>query len=377
MGFLEWLRGDLPPPLETRHTDTDPSAYPIDWQLDAVVWHQVHGQVDPERVPAVYAAVDLIAASIAQLETTTTTPLSRRPDPFDTRFNFLFETAHSLAWHGDAFWLQTLFRDPGTETRSIESLQVLPPADVEVTWDDTPGRTRRAYQWKGAEIDRDRITHLRFHPRPGDLLGLSPIEAARQTWEGAAWAEEYGSTLFGASGVPSGVIKVPTALDSPEADELKRQWDTARRGGRNTAVLSGGMEYEPVELSPSDIGWLETRASNAQEVARIFHIPGDLLEIAIQGGSSSVTYKNLAEVGADFVQYCLAPYLAIIEEAWAALLGQPVLTFDTAPLYRESLETRARTLGLLVAAGADPTAAAAETGFNLPMSDPVPLEVAQ
>jgi phage portal protein BeeE len=135
------------------------------------------------------------------------------------------------------------------------------------------------------------------------------------------------------------------------------------------------MAYQPVELSPSDIGWLETRASNAQEVARIFHIPGDLLEIAIQGGASSVTYKNLAEVGADFVQYCLSPYLSIIEEAWAALPGQPALDFDTAPLYRESLETRARTLGLLVSAGADPDAAATQAGFvDMPMTG-VPQEV--
>lgn len=369
MDLLGWLRADKAPDLEVRHTDTDPSAYPIDWQLDAVVWHQVHGQVSPERVPAVYAAVDLIAASIAQLETTTTTPLSRRPDFLDTRFAFLFETVWSLCWYGDAYWLETNL------DRSVETLQVLDPRDVDVEWDDTIGRRRRRYQWKSEPVDRSRITHMRFHPRPGELEGLSPIEAARLTWEGAAYSEEYGSSLFGAAGVPSGVIKVPTALDKEESDKLKSQWDTARRGGRNTAVLSGGMEYQPVELSPSDIGWLETRASNAQEVARIFHIPGDLLEIAIQGGASSVTYKNLAEVGADFVQYCLAPYLTIIEEAWADLPGQPPLTFDTSPLYRESLETRARTLGILTAAGVDPAAAATECGFDLPVSAPTPQPV--
>jgi HK97 family phage portal protein len=366
MGLLGWLRGDVQPELEVRHTDTDPSAYPIEWQLDAVVWHQYHGQVSPERVPAVYAAIDLISASVAQLQTTETTPLSRQPDPFDTRYNFLFETVQSLCWHGDAFWLLT------PTDRGIDSMQVLDPVDVDVEWDDQFRRRLRSYRWKTDEIPRSRIAHLRFHPRAGQLEGLSPIEAARMTWEGAAYSEEYGSSLFGASGVPSGVLRAPTPLSKEEAEELRSQWNTARSGGRNTAVLSGGMEYQPVELSPSDIGWLETRASNAQEVARIFHIPGDLLEIAIQGGASSVTYKNLAEVGADFVQYCLSPYLSIIEETWASLPGQPALTFDTSPLYRESLETRARTLGLLVAAGADPDSAADETGFPaLPMTNPV------
>ena len=163
---------------------------------------------------------------------------------------------------------------------------------------------------------RSRITHLRFHPRSGELEGLSPIEAAWSTWVGGAASEEWGSSLFTASGVPSGVLKAPTPLTAEEATELKRQWNVARAGTRSTAVLSGGMEYEPVELSPSDIGWLDTRSSNAQEVARIFQIPPDLLGIAIQGGTGSITYKNLAEVGADFVQFCLSPYLTILEQAW-------------------------------------------------------------
>ena len=74
---------------------------------------------------------------------------------------------------------------------------------------------------------------------------------------------------------------------------------------------------------PADIGWLDTRSSNAQEVARIFQIPPDLLGIAIQGGTGSITYKNLAEVGADFVQFCLSPYITILESAWVRLAGQP------------------------------------------------------
>ena len=88
---------------------------------------------------------------------------------------------------------------------------------------------------------------------------------------------------------------------------------------------------------PTLDGWTHAR-SNAQEVARIFQIPPDLLGIAIQGGTGSITYKNLAEVGADFVQFCLSPYITILESAWVRLAGQPGITFDTTPLYKESLK---------------------------------------
>ena len=144
MGLLEWLRGDAP--LEVRHTDTDPSAYPIEWQLDAVMWHQHHGQISPLAVPAVYAAIDLISASIAQLETDPAPPLSLNPDPFSTRYDFFFETVWSLCWHGDAYWLKTR-----TE-RGIDSMQVLDPGDVDVEWDDTLGRRRRKYRWKTKDV---------------------------------------------------------------------------------------------------------------------------------------------------------------------------------------------------------------------------------
>jgi HK97 family phage portal protein len=357
--FLELLTGA--PPAEVRHTDTDPSAYPLEWQLDAVVWHQTHGPISSEAVPAVYAAIDLIASSVARLDTLTSTPLSRSPDQFDTRFNFFFETAWSLAWAGDAYWLKTPNNSP--DARGIDSLQVIPPSDVDVNWDDTLGRRLRNYRWLTREIPAERIEHLRFHPRPGELHGLSPIEAARETWEGAAHSERWGSGLFAGSGVPSGVLNVPTPLSKEESDKLRSQWDKARAGQRNTAVLSGGAKYEAVELSPADIEWLETRASTAQEVARIFHIPSDMLEVSVQGGASSVTYRNLAAIGADFVEWCLNPYLQIIEEAWARLPGQPALEFDTRPLYREDLETRARTLESLVRAGMPLNDALAETSF--------------
>ena len=223
---------------------------------------------------------------------------------------------------------------------------------------DRTGGRRNLYPPNGSAI-------LRFHPRPGELEGLSPIEAAWLTWVGGAASEEWGSSLFSASGVPSGVLKAPTPLTAEEAAELKSQWNAARNGARSTAVLSGGMEYEPVELSPSDIGWLDTRSSNAQEVARIFHIPSDMLEVAIQGGASSITYRNLAEIGADFVQWCLHPYITILEEAWVRLAGQPAdhLRHDTA--LRRVVGDPGSHLQMLVATGVDPVAAASRMRLRL------------
>ena len=50
--------------IEKRHTDTEPSAYPIEYQLDSVIWHTHHGPISAEAVPAVYAALDLIGSRL-------------------------------------------------------------------------------------------------------------------------------------------------------------------------------------------------------------------------------------------------------------------------------------------------------------------------
>ena len=128
-------------------------------------------------------------------------------------------------------------------------MQVLDPADVDVEWDDTLGRRRRKYRWKTKDVPAPRITHLRFHPRSGELEGLSPIEAARLTWEGAAYFRGVGVIL---------VQRFRCSLRSVEGSHSSHRRRSHRvetpveccpcRAHGTTAVLSGGMEYEPVEL---------------------------------------------------------------------------------------------------------------------------------
>ena len=119
-------------------------------------------------------------------------------------------------------------------------MQVLDPGDVDVEWDDTLGRRRRKYRWKTKDVPSERITHLRFHPRPGELEGLSPIEAARLTWEGAAYSEEWGSSLFSASGCSLRSVEGSHSSHRREADELSRQWDLARQGPGTRRSCRGG-----------------------------------------------------------------------------------------------------------------------------------------
>ena len=295
-------------------------------------------------VPAVYAAIDLISASIAQLATAPAPPLSLNPDPFSTRYDFFFETVWSLL----LAWRRLLAANRhGTWHRLACRSSTLKMW----TWN---GTTRwagggRKYRWKTKDVPAPRITHLRFHPRPGELEGFSPIEAARLTWEGAAYSETVGVVLVQRFRCSLGVLKAPTPLTSDEATDLRDQWNAARNGSTEYggACRGGWNTNRSNSALPISAGWTHARR-NAQEVARIFQIPPDLLGIAIQGGSGSITYKNLAEVGADFAQYCLEPVHHDHRRSLEAPPRAAAYHLRHHPLYKESLETRARTLQLLV-----------------------------
>ena len=152
MGLFSRLRSSAyDDELELRHTDTDPSAYPIDYQLDAVQWHVEHGLADAESVPAVYAAVDLLASSGARLPTVTSSRLSERPDVFSTRYEFLFESIWSLAMRGNAYWLAPMMSD--LLEGSPEVLHLFDPERH--PFPDRPPRAVRLVEYRYDFTDRE------------------------------------------------------------------------------------------------------------------------------------------------------------------------------------------------------------------------------
>ncbi len=363
MGIMQRLMGTAPPGLEARHTG-------LEDHIEAVIWEQANGYVgDPETVPAVYSAIDLIASSVARLEWTDPdpSPLARRPDPFMSRGDFLYETAYSLAGHGNAYW-----QTSRTE-RGVSSMEVLDPSLMEVRL--PRGSRRRSYRYDGADLPRGAVHHLRFGARPRAPYGVGPLQAARITFEGTAAGAEWASTLFSDGGVPSGTLTVPYELTKSEAETLSEQWTEAHGNTRKAAILSGGASYEAIGLSPADLAYLDYIDAGARDVARIFHVPGSMLEVGTDG--ASLTYTNLAEEGADFVRWALAPYLRIVADAWADLPGETRQVLNPEPLYMPSAEARARTLQTLTGAGADFNSAADFAGVDVrpapkPAATPTP-----
>ena len=105
-------------------------------------------------------------------------------------------------------------------------------------------------------------------------------------------------------------------------------------------VTSGPIDATNMDVNPQGAQMLEAREYQNGDAARLFGIPGMLMEYSTPG--SSLTYQNLSEVWTNFVRGCLAPnYLEPIEQALSDLLPRStVVRFAVSGLQRADVKTR-------------------------------------
>ena len=267
-------------------------------------------------IGAVYRCVNIIATSISQcpinvlrndVEPISVPSFIANPTLGATQRQFLYQTATSLALDGNAYWLITR---KGSE---VVNIQVLGLGQVQV--EQLHDKTVR-YLYEGTVLDPANLKHLKLCDIAGRATGLGAIQAAKKDFQNALDNREYAIQFFSDGAVPSGILSTDQHLNSDQAEDLRSRFIATQQ--KNTpAVLSNGLEYQALKLSPKEIQMLETRNFSVQEVARIFGIPATFL--LAQSGDSQ-TYANLETVNRAFVNFTLMNYFGVIEDAFSSLL---------------------------------------------------------
>ena len=330
------------------------------------------------KLPAVQRGATLIAsigASFAPLAYGKGSPvleqprICRRPNPFKTRYDHLYETIWSLIEDGNAYW------------KVIEggrSAICLDPDDVNVTWDDR--RFLGHYEWRGQRLKTGEFIHIAINRRPGELEGRSPLSEGLDYLANVKAAEEYALGFFDSGGVPEVVLKAMSKLTASEASAIKSQWVNSRTSGTpEPAVLGEGMSAEFPAIDPQRAQMQEARAYGATIVARLLGIPAPLLHVETSG--ATITYQNAIAAVSELVKGTIVPmYLRPIEEAWSDLVpGTQSVRFDLAEMTRTDIAGRmdiyqkAISSGVMTAEEArayEGWAATTEAGHQF---DPIPL----
>jgi len=194
---------------------------------------------------------------------------------------------------------------------------------------------------EGTEFGPETILHIPLIRLPGHDLGISPIEALRNTLSLGLTLDDYAAQFFASASTPSGIIETPASLTADQVKAIKEGWLRHHTGinVHTPGVLSGGATFKPLSFRPEDAQLLGSREFTVNEIARIFRVPPALLAVTTPGAMS---YGSVEQLSEDFVRFTLRPLAEMVERALSTLIPFPegFVKFSMDALLRGSTESR-------------------------------------
>jgi HK97 family phage portal protein len=170
--------------------------------------------------------------------------------------------------------------------------------------------------------DRAGLLHIRgFHPLD-DHYGAGCLGAASGAVAVHNAAATWNRALLDNAARPSGALVYQpgdgSALSGEQFDRLKAEMEAAFSGAANAGrpmLLDGGLNWQPLSLTPAEMDFARARDTAAREIALAFGVPPLLL-----GLPGDATYANYKEANVALWRLTLLPLTARILSALSANL---------------------------------------------------------
>ena len=272
--------------------------------------------------PAIFSAVTLIANTVgtlsfeafrrgARMSMEQAPRLIQRPNPFTNLRVFLRDTSFYLATRGEAWWWIAA-RDP--LDGSPLSLYPVPP--WEITLEENPrDRLRPEIRWADRVIPNENMRQITYLPgRNG--RGVGPLQKCGAAVSIAVESEQWAANFFSGS-VASMIGTTDQDMTADELAEMDKQW--MEKPNNLPRWLTNGLKMSDSPFDPQKAQLNDARQANVGDAARMFNMPGPLIEYQMSG--SSLTYRTESGIWTDFQRRCLSPnYLEPIEQEMSDLL---------------------------------------------------------
>lgn len=290
-------------------------------------------------VAAVWRAVSLISGSIAglPLQTMRTTEpgrttqvssfLDERPagpvsdlTPFEWTETILLH----LLLHGNAY-LAHVFNGAG----AIIGLVPFHPMAVTPEWQRVNGRitgrkifTVTTDDGRLTTFDESTMTHIPGISSDG-LRGYSALWVARNTFGKSIAADRGAARMFSNGAMISGLITPDDDISEDEAKEIKSNVDRKVTGWDNAgsiAVINRKIKFTPWTMSNADAQFLESRAFEVEEIARLF----GLLPIHLSQTEKQTSWGTGVEAqNRGLARFTFQPHTKRIEQRVSRILAKP------------------------------------------------------
>jgi HK97 family phage portal protein len=308
------------------------------------------------RVAAVYACVRILAETMASLPLVVYQRrpdggkdkvtdhwlyrlMAKRPNRFQNPFEWREMLQGHLALRGNAY--NQIITNPRGE---IIELMPIHPDRVKIELLPSGEYRYRVTDRSGTEVilPRGEVWHLRGLSSDG-LMGMSPIELARENLGMALAAQDYGARFFANDAKPTGGwIEFPGTFKDNEAKKVFRESYQQAQSGANRGkvlVLENGMKFHEVGVTNKDAQFLELRKFQITDIARLFRVPPHMI-----ADLERATFSNIEQQSLEFVMHTMTPWA----ERWEASIESELLLegddieieFDFANLMRGDAASR-------------------------------------
>ena len=252
--------------------------------------------------------------------------LLRRPNPLNSRAEFLEATFSFKALTGNAYW----WLNRASANDKPQELWLLPSHKVKPIPDRRLYIRGYEYTPDGAEtamvLEPWEICHFRtFHPL-NSFVGLSPIEALATVATGDMAMQKWNTNYFGKDNAKlPGALAFADPVDDVAWAKIKKDTEEKHGGTKRRLMMlrnvgKGGVEWLPMAMSQTDMQFLEGRSFNKEEIYSIY-APGLASLLAV-----NATEANSVSGKKTFIEFSVWPQLVQVAEK---------ISNDILPIYGE------------------------------------------
>lgn len=236
--------------------------------------------------------------------------LANKPNEWQTSFEMRETMGFHLAFMQNAY----AFKVRGLRGQVVELLPFEPNL-VTVKRSKDWGRTYLVNTIENGQIEvpsKD-MWHLRGLSWDG-ISGIPGVRLAREAIGLALATEEHGARMFSNGAKPGGVLSTDGTLKEEQIKLLRESWEQAQGGNSNaykTAILFGGLKFQPMAMTGLDAQHLEHRRFQVEEICRFFRV----MPIMVGHADKSATYASAEQMFLAHVIHTMMPWYARIENS--------------------------------------------------------------
>ncbi len=274
-------------------------------------------------------------------------PVLRRPNPYQTRIQFLEQWILSKLLYGNAYvGLERDNRGIINRMYVLNPLRVHPliAANGDVYYQLAPdilNTIDTTIVAPASEIIHDRMECL-WHP----LVGVPPLYACAVTAGLGNTIQANSQLFFANASQPGGMLSSPGRISDETAKRMKAAFES-RFSGRNVGrlfVAGDGLEFKPFAMTADQAQLVEQLKWSVEDVARAFHYPIYKLDSSKLPPYSG---NNIQTLQMQYLSDCLQKHIEaielLLEDAFNLPSGMHVV-LDTEVLLRMDTQTLYRTV---------------------------------